>query len=270
VDDTLFNVRDGTGALVRADQPWGDAQLASLYDAFPFDADVPLYLELARAEGDRVLEIGCGSGRLTVPLAEAGLDVTGIDISPHMLALARAKLQQRAVLKEADMRTFDVRDNGPFDLAIVPVRSFNYLVDRRDQARTLQRIAEHLRPRGLLALDLLHPSPAWVGQQPGSMRDDLLHHWTERGVTVSRVESVVSTDLAEQIRVIRSAYEIVDEHGSVVTKRFVEWRFRYLYRFEAEHLLERAGFVIEHVYGGYQREPFTSASSTMLFLARNR
>src|SRR6202158_6594694 len=88
-------IRDGTtqnGALVQAEQPWGDAQLASLYDVFAFDDDVPLYLELARAQGRKVLEVACGSGRVLVPLVRAGFDVVGVDISPHMLALARAKV----------------------------------------------------------------------------------------------------------------------------------------------------------------------------------
>ena len=62
------------------------------------------------------------------------------------------------------------------------------------------------------------------------------------GFTLSRVESVVSTDLARQVRVIRSAYEVIDDRGAVLTKRFVEWPYRWTHRFEAEHLLERAGF----------------------------
>src|SRR5262245_29944593 len=94
-DDTVWNVIDGLvtsgGVLVRADQPWADAQLAQLYDAFPFDGDVPLYLDLARSEGGRVLEVACGSGRVTLPLVQAGCRVVGVDISPHMLAIARAK-----------------------------------------------------------------------------------------------------------------------------------------------------------------------------------
>ena len=69
------------GSLVRAGQPWGDAILARLYDAFPFDADVPLYLELASAQGGRVLEVACGTGRVLVPLAQAGFSVTGLDAS---------------------------------------------------------------------------------------------------------------------------------------------------------------------------------------------
>ncbi|HET6318688.1 MAG TPA: class I SAM-dependent methyltransferase [Chloroflexota bacterium] len=268
-------MRDGVstgGALVRAEHPWTDAQLAGLYDAFSFEGDLPLYLDLAAAEGGRVLEVACGSGRVLLPLVRAGHRVVGVDSSPHMLALLRDKLSlgPRAAanvrLAEADMRSFDVLDEGPFDLAIVAVKSFAYLVERADQQACLRTIAEHLRARGLLSIDFMHPRPVWLGAESGSMRDDLLQQ--SQGVTVSRVESIVSTDLARQVRVIRSAYEIIDAHGTVVGKRFVEWPYRFTFRFEAEHLLERAGFEIEAVYGGYAREPFTSESASMVFLAR--
>ncbi|HLZ27334.1 MAG TPA: class I SAM-dependent methyltransferase [Chloroflexota bacterium] len=271
-------VGDGSmhdGAYVQAEQPWGDAQLALLYDAFAFDADVPLYLELARAQGRRVLEVACGSGRVLLPLVRAGCDVVGVDVSPHMLALARAKLDAEpttrgeARLVQADMRTFDL-DPKAFDLAISAVKSLAYLTERDDQLRCLRTIAAHLRPGGLLAIDFLHPRPEWIAAAPGSMRDDLLQRVPDQGFTLSRVESVVSTDLARQVRVIRSAYEVIDDRGAVVTKRFVEWPYRWTYRFEAEHLLERAGFTIEGLYGGYQREPFTATSASMVFLARLR
>ena len=269
---------DPSRVFMRADHPWDDALLARLYDAFPFDADLPLYLELAAAEGGRVLELACGSGRVLVPLAAAGHDVVGVDASPHMLALARAKLAAagpavaaRARLAQGDMRSFalDGNDGAPFDLAIIAVKSFAYLLDPADQLAALSRAAAYLRPGGLLALDLLHPSPAWLLEPPGSLRQDLVQHVPGQGVTVARTEAVVSTDLARQVRVIRSAYEVVAADGSL-TKRFVEWPFRYTYRFEAEHLLARAGFRVEAVYGGYQREPFTSESRVLLLLARRR
>jgi SAM-dependent methyltransferase len=260
------------GARLRADHPWGEAALANLYDLFPFEGDLPLYLDLAAAQGGQVLEIACGSGRVLVPLVKAGHQVVGLDASPHMLALARAKLEAagpavmaRANLVQGDMRDFQL--GRTFDLAIVAVKSFAYLVQRADQQRTLATVAAHLRPGGLLAMDFLHPSPAWLLEPPGSLRQDLVQHIPERGLTLARTETAVSTDLAAQVRVIRSAYEIVADDGSV-TKRFVEWPYRYTYRFEAELLLQQAGFEIEAVYGGYQREPFVSDSRTMLIVAR--
>jgi SAM-dependent methyltransferase len=271
-------LRDGIsapGALVQADHPWADAQLARLYDAFVFDGDLPLYLDLVRQQGQKVLEVACGSGRILVPLVQAGFDVLGIDVSPHMLAVAREKLdalvnepnKRAARLVQADMRSFAL-DEHDFDLAILAVKSFAYLTERHDQLSCLAAVVAHLRPGGLLAIDFLHPKPDWVGAAQGSVRDDLLRRVPERGFTLSRVESVVSTDLARQVRVIRSAYELVDDRGAVIEKRFVEWPYRWTYRFEAEHLLERAGLTVEALYGGYRREPFTSSSAAMLFVAR--
>ncbi|MGI8825154.1 MAG: class I SAM-dependent DNA methyltransferase [Chloroflexota bacterium] len=260
------------GAFIRAGQPWEDAALSGLYDAFPFDADLPLYQELAREQGGHVLEPACGSGRALVPLAEAGNRITGLDASEHMLALAREKLaasgtevERRVHLQRGDMRSFDFGEK--FDLAIIAVKSFAYLIERSEQQRTLTAVAAHLRPGGLLALDLLHPSPEWLMEAPGSLRQDQVRYVPYLGATVARTETMVSVDMARQVRVIRSAYEIVAGDGSV-KKRIVEWPYRYTYRFEAEHLLERAGFDIQAVYGGYQREPFVSDSAVMLFLAR--
>lgn len=267
------------GAVVRAEQPFAAAEIARLYDAFPFEDDIPFYLELARQHGTRVLEVACGSGRVLVPLVQSGFEVVGVDASPHMLALAREKLDSaaalsvaplsgaagRATLVEADMRRFEL-DYRDFDLAIVAVKSFAYLTERSDQSSCLDSIARHLRPGGVLAIDLLHPRPEWIAAATGSLRDDMLH--SERGLTVSRAESVVSTDLARQVRVIRSIYEVIDERGAVVEKRFVEWPYRWTHRFEAELLLERAGFVVDAIYGGYRREQLTSEANALVFVAR--
>ena len=259
-------------ALVQADHPWGDAALARLYDLFPFQADLPLYLDLAAAQGGHVLELACGSGRVLVPLAQAGHRVVGLDVSPYMLELAGEKLvtagpeaMARAQLVQGDMRGFTLGTR--FDLAVIAVKSFAYLIERVDQQRVLAAVATHLRPGGVLALDLMHPAPAWLLRPPGSLHQDLVQHVPERGVTLARTETVVSTDLAAQVRMIRSAYEIVADDGSV-TKRFVEWPYRYSYRFEVELLLERAGFEVDGIYGGYEYEPFVSDSPLMLVLAR--
>jgi SAM-dependent methyltransferase len=260
------------GALVQAEQPWGDAELAQLYDAFPFADDLPFYLDLAERQGGEVLELCCGSGRVLLPLARAGHRLVGLDASPHMLALARQKLLaagpavlERVRLVQGDLRTFALEQR--FGCALIAVKSFAYLTSRADQQRALERVAAHLRPGGRLALDLLQPAPTWLARPPGSLNQDLVQEVPERGITVARTEAVVSTDLANQIRVIRSAYEVVQRDGSL-TKRFVEWPYRYVFRFEAELLLERAGLEVEAVYGGYQREPLTSDSPLMLLVAR--
>ncbi|MDQ4145049.1 MAG: class I SAM-dependent methyltransferase [Actinomycetota bacterium] len=259
-------------ASLARDHPWTDGALAELYDLFPFERDIPFYLELASSAGPRVLELACGSGRLLVPLARAGHTVMGLDSSRPMLARAQARLERagqeiaaRVGLVNGDMRSFELDER--FDLAIVAVRSFAYIRSRPDQQAVLGASARQLRPGGLLALDLLNPTPAWLAEPPGSRRQDLAREVSEEKLIVTRTETVVLTDLAAQVRVIRSEYELIDEDGAV-RKRIVEWPFRYTYRFEAEHLLERAGFEVEAVYGGYEREDFTSTSETLLVVGR--
>jgi SAM-dependent methyltransferase len=253
-------------------QPWSDERIAALYDVFPFEADISLYTRLAAQQGGRVLELGCGTGRVLLPLVRAGNHVTGVDASPAMLDLARQKLQaaateigSRAHLVPGDMRSFEL--DHSFDLAIIAVKSFAYILDRAEQQAALQRIVRHLRPGGLLALDLLHPTPSWLAREPGSVHQDIAGYVPGLQAMVVRTETTVSTDRARQVRAIRSVYEIVSDGGDV-HKHVAEWQYRWLHRFEAEHLLERSGFVVEAVNGGYAGELFTSESPLMLFLAR--
>src|SRR2546423_12180327 len=144
-------------AYIMAEHPWGEEVLAPLYDAFPFSDDVPLYIQLAEAantEAPHVLEVACGSGRGLVSLAQAGYRVTGMDVSPYMLALAREKLsaagpdvENRVRLAQADMRSLQLGEQ--FDMAFIAVKSFAYLPTREDQHLALANIAAHLRPNGL-------------------------------------------------------------------------------------------------------------------------
>jgi ubiquinone/menaquinone biosynthesis C-methylase UbiE len=256
-----------------ANQPFAAARIARFYDCFPFQADVPWYLALVRRAGPRVLELACGTGRLLLPLARAGSRVVGLDASSAMLAICAGKLageepeaRRRVRLVEGAMQDFHLDDE--FDLATVAVKSFGYLQSPDDQLAALGAFARHLRPGGLLALDLLHPTPDWLGERPGSVRQDVCGT-TAGGETVMRTEAVVSVDLAAQVKVIRSAYELIQADGSV-TKDVVEWPFRYTFRYEAEHLLERAAFDVAAVQGDYDGRPFSSDSANLLIVARRR
>jgi SAM-dependent methyltransferase len=261
---------------MRTAQPFEVEPVAELYDCFPFDADVPLYTEVALESGGRVLELACGTGRVLLPLLRAGARVVGVDASPSMLRIARRKLAaeprnvaERAHLVEGDMRRFDVDSldaQNAFDFALIAVKSFAYLQTPEDQLACLRTIHRHLRPGGRLAIDLLHPTPAWLGEPVGSLHQDLCQAVSDGGL-VHRIESVAALDLAAQVKVIRSMYELIAADGTV-RKRVVEWPFRYTYRYEAQYLLERAGFVVEDVYGGYDRRPFAGDDRAMVFVAR--
>ncbi|HLF71311.1 MAG TPA: class I SAM-dependent methyltransferase [Dehalococcoidia bacterium] len=124
--------------------------------------DIPFYVELAReasVRGEKVLELGCGTGRVTIPIAEAGVGVAGLDSSPAMLEIARSKAPDASNPRwvEADMRDFDLGER--FGLIIIPFRSFQHLLTEPDQLACLERVREHLLPGGRFALNIFNPDP---------------------------------------------------------------------------------------------------------------
>jgi SAM-dependent methyltransferase len=249
--------------------PFDRDEIAALYDAVPFAADIPFYLGLA-AGAARVLELGCGTGRLLLPLAEAGPRVVGVDASRAMLARARQRLadaprelKERVELREGNM--CDLELAGRFDLVVVATKTFFYLMTPSDQRRMLSAVARLLEAGGIVALDLLNPTVGWLSRPAGSVQQDIAGEVGE--ARVLRTETVVSTDPAEQRRFMRSVYDVVERDGTV-RKHVVEWGLRYTYRFELEHLLELCGLEVLSVTGGYRDEPFEADSPIMLVTAR--
>jgi SAM-dependent methyltransferase len=145
--------------------------IADLYDhvrAYRDRPDVAFFVEAALAAGGPVLEIGCGTGRVLIPTARAGIDITGLDSSVHMLDVCRAKLlleapdvRSRVHLVREDMRDFALRQN--FALATIPFRPFQHLTTVEDQRACLQTIHAHLQPGGQLILDLFNPMVERLG-----------------------------------------------------------------------------------------------------------
>src|SRR5579884_37698 len=145
-------------------EPYAD--IAELYDLEheAFADDVDLYLNLALATGDPVLELGCGSGRILVPLAAAGHRVVGLDRSPAMLRRARAAVQAAAVadrvtLVEAPMTEAARAPGGPFGIAIVALNGLLHLPTLAEQRAALVAIRQALDPRGQLVVDVFNPTP---------------------------------------------------------------------------------------------------------------
>ena len=119
--------------------------------------DIPFYVELARdaaSRGEPVLELGCGTGRVTIPMAQTGAAVTGLDSSPAMLAIAKTKADGAGVTVhwvEGDMADFDLAER--FGLVVIPFRSFLHLISDQEQIGCLQSIHRHLITSGMLALN---------------------------------------------------------------------------------------------------------------------
>jgi SAM-dependent methyltransferase len=253
------------------------ALVAELYDhvgVYRDRPDVAFFVEAARASGGPVLELGCGTGRVLVPTARAGLEIVGLDLSPHMLAVCRERLaaepepvRARARLVQADMRSFDLRPG--FALATLPFRPFQHLLTVADQLACLQNIRRHLARGGRVILDVFNPSlDALANPRLGEEQGDEPEFQTPDGRRAYRRMRMVASDRAAQV----NQYELVCyiTHPDGRQDRFVQaFPLRYLFRFEAEHLLARAGFALEQVYSKFDRSPYGSYyPGELIFVAR--
>lgn len=251
--------------------------VADLYDhvgAYRDRPDVGFLVEAAREAGSSVLEIGCGTGRVLIPTARAGIDIVGLDVSPSMLAECRRRLRDepesvraRVELVQADMRRFDL--GRTFTLATIPFRPFQHLVTVVDQLSCLESISRHLAPGGTLILDLFNPSlDALVNRPGGEEVEEGPEFALPDGRRVTRHHRIASHDRLMQVNHVELIYDVVHPDGR--TERLVHaFPMRYLFRFEAEHLLARAGFGIVQLYGGYDKSAYgTTYPGELIFVAR--
>jgi len=239
---------------------------AELYDSYAtwLDGDVAFYVAEAREAGGPVLEIGCGTGRILIPTAEAGVDITGLDRAPSMLAVARRKLdalepatRERITLVEGDMRSFSLERR--YDLITIPFRAFLCLPSTDDQKVALCRLREHLTDDGRLILNVFDPRLDIIQAQcdaRGStvqQAGEFTHPETGRKVMFWDTRRY---DPETQILECYFIFEELDDTGRVVGKTYVPLTLRWVYRYEMQHLLELCGFAVEALYGDFDRGPF--------------
>jgi SAM-dependent methyltransferase len=253
------------------------ASIARLYDhvvAYRDRPDVGFFVEAARDAGSPVLEIGCGTGRVLIPIARAGVDIVGLDASASMLSVCRERLgdepeavRRRVELVEGDMRAFDL--GRRFTLATIPFRPFQHLVSVEDQLSCLESIHRHLVPGGRLILDLFNPSIDYLANRPLGLEIPEEGAFSmPDGRHVSRSFRIVSHDRTNQVNEVELIYYVTHPGGR--EERLVHaFPMRYLFRFEAEHLLVRSGFEIEHLFAGYDRSAYGSTyPGELIFVVR--
>ena len=252
-----------------------DSFIADYYDESPIvrqrTQDVTFYRDAAREFGDPVLELGCGTGRIAMALAQMGKRVTGLDLSERMLERAakkRAALnkeeRERVHLVQADMTQFELGEK--FQLIIIPFRPFQHLLEVHDQVACLERVCKHLRPGGRLILDVFQTDAERM-HDPVHMRESpLIEYKTSDGRQVRISERVAAFHRAEQRNDVEMIYTI--EHPNGNKERLVfAWPLRYFFRYEVEHLLARCGFRVSAEYGDFDRSPIRDNSPEMIFVA---
>ncbi len=222
--------------------------------------DVAFYVEEALRSGGPVLEFGCGTGRVLVPTAGKGIEITGVDGSEAMLRRLRAKLPE-ADVRVGDMRDFDA--GRAYALVTIPFRPIAHVIDAEDHVRLFANMRRHLAPGGRLVFDFFQPKLAFLAAPRPEKLD---FERTEGGLRVRRYSSTVPHP-SRQVNEVTLRWEVEDARGGI-ERQETRFEMRWFYRFELEHILARAGLEVEALYGDFDRSAFADDSPEMIFLAR--
>jgi SAM-dependent methyltransferase len=236
-----------------------------LYDSVPLYAarqDVGFYLEEAKRARGSVLEVGCGTGRILLPIARAGIPITGIDGSRQMLERCRAKLPgagERVTLALHDMRSFDLGER--FALIIAPFRVVQHLTTIDDQLQFLATASRHLAPGGRLVFDVFNPSFDRLVSADGVEREDTPEQQLPDGRTLRRTYRIARVRWIDQVSEAELVYYVDG-------KRYVQaFEMRWYLAAELHNLLARAGFRVRQIYGDFARGPLVDGCPELVVVA---
>jgi SAM-dependent methyltransferase len=227
--------------------------IAGIYDPWSRSVteDVGFYVDQALAAGGPVVELAVGTGRIAVPIAEAGLPVIGVDTSPEMLAVARAAAESTGVSELVDLRLGDLRDppvSERVPLTICPFRSLLHMETEAEKMRALRAVRRLLEPDGRFVFDVFAPSPEDIEETHG--------RWLERepGIFELAVWDEGTRTLALSVRSGEAA---------------ATFRLHWLSAPEWLRLLDEAGFEVEALYGWFDLRPYED-DEDMVFVSRRR
>ena len=205
-----------------------------------------------------MLELGAGTGRVTLAIAAAGVPIHALDASPEMLDALQAKLaaaagevRDRVTLVAGDMRSFEVPER--FALVIVPFRAFLHNITDEDRLATLGRVRHHLRPGGRLAFNVFHPSLELMSHHAGALAGRwrwIANFPRPSGGFVARSEAN-RYDTVQQVVHSQHRYEEYDDRGVLMRTTVHSLELAYLYPGDIRHLLTRAGFTDVAIHGGF-------------------
>jgi SAM-dependent methyltransferase len=231
-----------------------------LYDLDQRDnlvVDIPFYLEYAKKQQGNILELGCGTGRVSIELAKAGYEVTGLDLSEPMLEIYKSKtkklpqnIREKITLINGNMANFTI--NNKFSLIIAPFRAFQALTDDNDIKNCLKCIKSHLDKDGLFIINVFRPykemDESWIFPETIQWeRDD-----EKNGTHVIKKHRGDKIDVKNQIIYPSFIYEIIDKDGNT-EKHYEHLALKYYYYEQLINILKENGFKILEEYGWYDK-----------------
>jgi SAM-dependent methyltransferase len=239
--------------------------IADLYDTYvPATYDIDFFVREVKKTGGEVLELMSGTGRVSIPLLEAGVRLTCVDLSGELNAIFKRKLAEKGLKAELhQMDICELRLPKRFTTIIIPFQSFAHLVHPQDQRKALEHIYDHLLPGGTFICTLGNPALRKKAVD-GQLR--LFRKYPLPGKQGSLLLWISENLDPEDSRVVHALqfYEEYDPHGVLRSKRLLELHFRLTGRDEFERLAKEAGLRIKTLYGDYDYAEYNEDSSPFI------
>ncbi|MBD0851969.1 class I SAM-dependent methyltransferase [Maribacter arenosus] len=237
---------------------------ANIYDGMNTDlADLQFYKRwMPKNKDARILELCCGTGRLTLPIAKDGYDIIGIDHTSSMLEQARAKASEGGLeveFIEADIRTLDLPEK--YDLVFIPFNSIHHLYKNEDLFKALNVVKKHLKKGGLFLLDCFNPNIQFIVD--GEKEQKEIAKYTTKDGREVLIKQTMRYENKTQINRIDWHYFINGEFDSIQNLDM-----RLFFPQELDSYLERNGFNIIHKFGGFEEEVFNDKSEKQIFVCQ--
>lgn len=256
-----------TDSLMKDDFPnlYSDAQRYDLVmGAYASQHQLNFYSHQIACYGEPVLELACGSGRLTIPLAKEGINITGLDFSGDMLNLAKLKASSAEVsirFLQGDMRSFDLGEK--FNFIVVPAQSLSHLRTRKEIEDCLSCVQHHLAGGGRLLIELFNPSVSMLARESGRRYSVGQYPDSNTGFQVFVTEEV-RYDSALQVNQIRWFFRNEGNNNETA----LSFEMRQFFPQEIDTLLWYSDFLVEHKYGSYDESEFSSDAPKQLIICR--
>lgn len=250
-------------------------ELYDLVTPESFLGDLEWYRAKARESAGPVLELGAGTGRITLGIAQDGIQVHALDADPAMLdrlqqklADQRREVRERVVVTVGDMRVFSLEER--FALIIAPFRAFLHNVTEQDQLACLHRVREHLRPGGCFAFNVFHPSLEYMSHHTGELAGVWRRVGTfpraEGGFVLCSESNLYDTPM--QLVDSQHRYEEFGRDGILIRTTLHRLQLAYLYPRDLRRLLNEAGFQSVRITGGFDGRPFEKDTDELVIQAR--
>lgn len=237
---------------------------ADIYDGLnTFLSDLQFYKKwLPKNKDAKILELCCGTGRLTLPIAKNGYDICGVDYTSSMLEQAKVKASEAGLeinFIEADIRTLNLQEK--FDLIFIPFNSIHHLYKNEDLFKAFNVVKNHLKEGGLFLLDCFNPNIKYIVE--GEKGQSVIAEYTTNDGREVLIKQTMRYENTTQINRIKWHYFINGEFHSIQNLDM-----RLFFPQELDSYLEWAGFNVIHKFGSFEEEAFSDNSEKQIFVCK--